>query len=164
MDTFDRMLRWRYNIDEAEFNRLLALQDGHCALCFHSEKLVVDHDHACCPGGRSCGECVRGLLCVRHNLLLGMGHDDPGELEAAAAYLRSGGTEHKAQVTDRPVVSRAVRAEQRVVLVRKKQLTAEQVQEIRASDLPVRVLAAQYDISIGTVSNIRTGKTRKSVR
>ena len=29
--------------------------------------LDVDHDHACCPGARSCGKCVRGLCCTGHN-------------------------------------------------------------------------------------------------
>jgi hypothetical protein len=41
-------------------------QDRACAGChtpMPDEKLEVDHDHACCPGKRSCGRCVRGLLC-----------------------------------------------------------------------------------------------------
>jgi len=32
--------------------------------------LHIDHDHACCPGKRSCGKCVRGALCRFHNLYL----------------------------------------------------------------------------------------------
>jgi hypothetical protein len=39
---------------------------GHC-----SGKLHIDHDHGCCNGRRSCGRCVRGALCHKHNVDLG---------------------------------------------------------------------------------------------
>jgi hypothetical protein len=37
----------------------------------HSGLLHIDHDHACCPGVRSCGKCVRGVMCAAHNTLVG---------------------------------------------------------------------------------------------
>lgn len=54
-----------------------------------SKKVVVDHDHSCCPGNRSCGECVRGVLCSRCNVGLGMFRDNPSYLRLAADYLES---------------------------------------------------------------------------
>lgn len=66
-------LRYRYNIDAATYMRLLASQDGACAICGikpGSRRLAVDHDHKCCPGRRSCGACIRGLLCKRCNYYL----------------------------------------------------------------------------------------------
>jgi hypothetical protein len=48
--------------------------------------LVVDHDHECCPGPRSCGKCVRGLICNECNLALGLGQD-PQTLRSLADYL-----------------------------------------------------------------------------
>jgi hypothetical protein len=33
--------------------------------------LHIDHDHQCCEGKKSCGKCVRGALCHRHNMTLG---------------------------------------------------------------------------------------------
>jgi hypothetical protein len=41
-------------------------QDRACAGChtpMPDAALEIDHDHACCPGERSCGRCVRGLVC-----------------------------------------------------------------------------------------------------
>ena len=39
--------------------------------------LHIDHDHSCCPGKGSCGQCVRGALCARHNVYLGYLEADP---------------------------------------------------------------------------------------
>lgn len=50
--------------------------------------LVVDHDHGCCPGEKSCGACVRGLLCGGCNSAAGMLGEDPARAAALAAYLR----------------------------------------------------------------------------
>ena len=49
---------------------------------------AVDHDHTCCPAGRSCGSCVRGILCRKCNVAIGYLKDDAGYAEAAARYLR----------------------------------------------------------------------------
>jgi hypothetical protein len=58
-----------------------------CGLCGATKRLDLDHDHACCPGQRSCGKCVRGFLCRPHNVGLGMFNDDPAQLRAAADYI-----------------------------------------------------------------------------
>ena len=69
----------RFGITEEQFDELLEAQGHACAICratFHGQRICVDHDHACCPvpasgHTRSCGECIRGLLCVRCNTWLG---------------------------------------------------------------------------------------------
>jgi hypothetical protein len=57
---------------------MIAAQNHACLLCSVEftpsnarSGMVVDHDHACCPGIKSCGKCVRGLLCVACNILVG---------------------------------------------------------------------------------------------
>lgn len=66
-------------------------QNGVCKICGESEKynkrLSVDHDHACCPGTKSCGECVRGLLCSTCNRVLGQVKDDKVLLQKMIEYL-----------------------------------------------------------------------------
>jgi hypothetical protein len=47
----------------------------------------VDHDHACCPGKQSCGQCIRGFLCGPCNSALGHARDSPATLRALADYL-----------------------------------------------------------------------------
>ncbi|MEU0663871.1 endonuclease VII domain-containing protein [Streptomyces lavendulocolor] len=65
---------------------------GTCAICGRPDgegrALSVDHDHGCCPeGDRTCGKCVRGLVCGACNHGLGKFRDSPELLRAAAAYL-----------------------------------------------------------------------------
>lgn len=84
-----------YNITFEDYARLLESQDFGCAICsrvFDDFKIDgrygdVDHDHACCDGPKSCGECVRGILCHLCNKGLGFFADSPQRLEAAKQYL-----------------------------------------------------------------------------
>lgn len=66
-------LKTLYQLTPEQYEALLLAQNGVCALCSRpsSKRLHVDHDHGCCPGIRSCGQCVRGLLCGPCNRLLG---------------------------------------------------------------------------------------------
>lgn len=82
----------RHGISIDEYQRLLDSQGGRCSICGDvpdERRLVIDHDHTCCPGQTSCGECIRGLLCGRCNSGLGMFRDNATYLESAANYLRS---------------------------------------------------------------------------
>ena len=66
-------LKRRYTLSVEDYNRMFEEQGGRCDICNkppNGRWLAVDHDHACCDGGRSCGECVRGLLCSGCNALL----------------------------------------------------------------------------------------------
>lgn len=63
-------LKYSYCITPEEYEQMLTAQGGGCAICGRRPKnrrLSVDHDHSCCPGTRSCGKCIRGLLCVQCN-------------------------------------------------------------------------------------------------
>lgn len=87
-------IRRQYGITLTDYQRLLDAQGGGCAVCGKTEQaegrmLAIDHDHACCPGQKSCGQCVRGLLCARCNLHLGAVGDSIGHLEAMVTYLRA---------------------------------------------------------------------------
>lgn len=76
-----------YGLSESDFQSLLVAHKGKCAICGNPAPiggvLRVDHDH---QSGR-----VRGLLCNRCNLLLGLAKDDPERLLEAALYLESRG-------------------------------------------------------------------------
>lgn len=66
--------------------------------CGNSTSLHVDHDHACCPDGTyaetgkvSCGECVRGVLCMNCNVSLGRLRESPERIRGLATYLEQTG-------------------------------------------------------------------------
>lgn len=85
----------RYGITEGEYISMLRLQNNRCKICGgvnqDGSDLAVDHDHYCCPGNESCGQCIRGLLCRKCNSGIGLLGDDPNIIRAAAAYIESYG-------------------------------------------------------------------------
>ena len=86
-------LRYQFNVTPEQYDEMLAEQGGGCWICDRTPEeegraLAVDHDHGCCPQQkRSCGRCVRALLCANCNNGLGRFRDDPALLERALALL-----------------------------------------------------------------------------
>lgn len=65
-------LKRYYGLSPEDYELLLMEQDGKCAICSRiMTPPYVDHDHSCCPGVKSCGKCIRGLLCISCNAHLG---------------------------------------------------------------------------------------------
>lgn len=67
----------RYGLTPETFEQKLADQGYACGMCLQPFKdgqiICIDHDHSCCPGEKkSCGRCVRGLLCRACNWALGL--------------------------------------------------------------------------------------------
>lgn len=83
-------LKFYFKITLEQYDEILEAQDGVCAICKQPPMLIrlsVDHDHKCCPGRKSCGKCVRGLICQRCNAVLG--YIESGNLLGAIlAYLK----------------------------------------------------------------------------
>ena len=80
-------LKRKFDLDATEYERLLGLQEGRCAICGENETgrkdrfvFSVDHDH---KTGK-----IRGLLCRGCNTGIGNLRDDPEILLRAAEYLR----------------------------------------------------------------------------
>lgn len=80
-----------YGLTLETYDQILAGQGGVCAGCGAAppqhKRLAIDHDHRCCPMRKSCGHCVRGLLCSSCNLALGLAKDDPDRLLGLVRYL-----------------------------------------------------------------------------
>lgn len=80
-----RHIEKTYGISTREYNAILQMQGGVCAICGcrpGKKRFPVDHDHQ--TGA------VRGVICKRCNHdLLGAAHDDVELLRRAVAYLES---------------------------------------------------------------------------
>jgi len=77
---------------------LLWNQEGKCPCGRDLETSHIDHDHKCCPGRTACGRYVRGLLCSRCNLLLGMVESEPHLIPAYLVQYLTGVEQRKRTV------------------------------------------------------------------
>jgi hypothetical protein len=81
-----------FGITPEQYDTILDEQGGVCRLCERppgeSRKLAIDHDHECCEGKRSCGDCIRGLLCGNCNTALGLVGDDTELLAKMIEYIK----------------------------------------------------------------------------
>lgn len=77
------ILKYRYGMTLADYDAMLAEQDGVCAICKTKPEptLNVDHSHET--------NVVRGLLCRNCNMGLGSFRDNPGFLRTAATFLEA---------------------------------------------------------------------------
>ena len=87
-----RLLKGNYNITLDMYEKLLKSQNYSCAICKRHESMFlkslhIDHDHSCCNGKKSCGKCIRGLLCQNCNAALGNFKDSKKNLRDAIIYL-----------------------------------------------------------------------------
>lgn len=87
-------LKSRYNITLEQYNALLIKQKSCCAICGKHElelnkALHVDHDHKCCHSIKSCGKCIRALLCQQCNLMIGNSNDNSEVLRKGADYVEN---------------------------------------------------------------------------
>lgn len=95
LNVWKMSLKRKYNFSIEKYEAILKAQDNRCAICRASTPGVknthfhIDHDHRCCPGKKSCGKCIRGLLCGTCNRMLGMAYDNPETTRAATEYLAS---------------------------------------------------------------------------
>jgi hypothetical protein len=87
-------LRRRYGITAEHYDRMLAEQNGVCAICCEAPAVHVDHDHVT--------KRIRGLLCFNCNGALGQFRDRTELMLRAVAYLRPADF---AGLTDNPAVT-----------------------------------------------------------
>ena len=75
-------LKLRYNISTNEYDAMIVKQNNLCAICNQSQKrrnLAVDHCHKTNK--------VRGLLCDKCNLALGLINENLNVVDAIKSYL-----------------------------------------------------------------------------
>lgn len=75
----ERNLLRNYKLNFADVEQLKTSQNNACpcGASFSHQTPHIDHNHNCCPKPPLCGKCIRGLLCSRCNLVLGLLNEDP---------------------------------------------------------------------------------------
>lgn len=92
-------LKANFNITSDQFAWLHYIQNNTCFMCGEAEvridnrtgtvmNLAIDHDHRCCSArGKSCGKCVRHLLCSTCNIMVGFAELKPKVVHRFADYI-----------------------------------------------------------------------------
>lgn len=92
-------LKANFNMTMDQLYWLFSIQKSRCFLCGEPEvridsrtglvmRLSIDHDHRCCPDrGKSCGTCVRHLLCSTCNIMIGFAENKPAVVYRFADYI-----------------------------------------------------------------------------
>lgn len=82
----------KYGLTKEACLVILTKQDFKCACCREplglNDRFTIDHDHQCCDSIKTCGRCVRGILCMNCNAGLGNFKDSLDLLLKAVEYLR----------------------------------------------------------------------------
>jgi hypothetical protein len=81
-----------YGLTTLAWIQIFESQGCGCAICDRIDPKdkngwQTDHDHSCCPGKKSCGKCVRGILCGPCNRGLGALQDSPEIIRKSADYI-----------------------------------------------------------------------------
>ena len=84
-------LRTQYKLSVDSYYEQLAFQEHKCKICkkefSKTIRPVVDHDHKCCPTkAKSCGNCLRGIICHKCNSILGYSFESEDILLEAIKY------------------------------------------------------------------------------
>jgi 5-methylcytosine-specific restriction endonuclease McrA len=69
----------KFGLSHAAYQEMLESQNGKCAICKTTGKLVVDHNHQT--------DAVRSLLCSPCNTAIGLFKEDTDRMRAAIKYL-----------------------------------------------------------------------------
>ena len=87
MNTYYKPNWKRHNITKDKYEELVAKYNGKCHSCKVNDGNRIDHDHNCCSGNFSCGNCIRGVLCHNCNTALGLLKDDKEKIENLIKYI-----------------------------------------------------------------------------
>lgn len=127
-----------------DYERSLALQDGKCAICGDGpslrRKLAVDHDHKT--------KRIRGLLCHRCNMGLGLAEDSSVLLRAMADYLDRGGSGKP--IVPKPIVPKPIEPR---ILLRKELPTASEITMSLRKRMIAALSVVGRPVSVVTLKN-----------
>lgn len=85
-------IKTRFGVTSEKYYEMLESQGGACAGCKrkpNGKKLAIDHDRKCCPENKSCGACVRGLLCSNCNTALGLLREEEETINNLLEYIKN---------------------------------------------------------------------------